>query len=73
MIVVHNMDRMIIKGFTNDFFPNKDMFHMTDKETGNTIKVETSGLKGIYFVKSFEGNKDYQDRFYSLPLRPSEQ
>lgn len=62
MIVLHFLDGKIMKGFTGDFFPNKNLFHITDKETGEIFKIDISQLKGIFFVKSFEGNRNYKER-----------
>ena len=51
-----------MKGITSDFFPNKNNFHIEDKDTGKNIEIDVTKLKGIFFVKSFEGNKDYQEQ-----------
>ena len=47
------------KGTTNDFFPNKSLFRLKLlNEEVEEIKVEE--LKAIYFVKDFQGNKNYK-------------
>lgn len=61
-IVLHYQDGHIIKGSTGDFSPEKPWFHFTKKTTGETIKVDPSGLKGIFFVKNFDGNPTYKER-----------
>ena len=51
-----------MKGETNDFFPNKDFFHLVCKGSGETLEIDLFELKAIYFVKTFEGNPDYNER-----------
>ena len=60
-VVLHMVGGKITKGTTEDFFPNKETFHL--KETGSSAAtlVSFSGLKAIFFVKSFEGNPDYNE------------
>ena len=65
-IVVKFKDGTIIKGYTTDFNPDKDVFniYLVDKDletaTEEKVKVEVSSLKAVFFVKTFIGNKEYQ-------------
>ena len=65
-IVVKYNDGSIVKGFTTDFNPNKDFFHIypveEDFETAKDEKIEIrhENLKAVFFVKTFRGNKEYQ-------------
>ncbi len=65
-IVVKYHDGSIVKGYTTDFNPNKDCFHIylvgEDMETPKEEKIEVklNTIKAVFFVKSFLGNKDYQ-------------
>ncbi|MCC6543106.1 MAG: hypothetical protein IT392_01220 [Nitrospirae bacterium] len=52
----------ILKGIIEDFFPNKDFFHIKEYGTGKTFEIDISKLKGIFFVKTFEGDKKYTER-----------
>ncbi len=61
-IVVHYTDGRLIKGFTNDFFPNKTQFHMTEHPSNEIATIEVADLKVIFFVKEFEGKPGYQER-----------
>lgn len=61
-VVVHYPDGPLLKGVTNDFFPNKDLFHVVDEETGELREVLLTNLKAVFFVKEFEGDSSYQDR-----------
>ena len=61
-VVVHFMDGQIIKGHTYDFFHTRPNFHLRPSlaAAGSPqIVVNVADLKAVFFVKSFEGNKDY--------------
>ena len=55
-VVAHFIDGRLLKGFAVDFFPNKTSFHVEREESGESIEVQISDLKGVFFVKSFAGN-----------------
>lgn len=60
-VVVRFRDGTLLKGYTHDFFPNKEVFHVTKQERGNDPQeVHVSKLKAVFFVKSFEGKKDHR-------------
>ncbi len=64
-IVVHHADGSVSKGFTNDFMPKKDLFHLVpmDAPTGfKPVVIEIQRLKAIFFVKDFKGNRQYRDK-----------
>jgi hypothetical protein len=61
-VVVHFLDGRIVKGVTNDFFPNKPVFHVIQNGNGKADKTDVSQLKAIFFVKSFEGDVNHMDR-----------
>lgn len=65
-IVARFQDGRMLKGYTNDFFPNKELFHLTvvdsPQEGGKPVEVKISSLKAVFFVKDFAGNKDYKDK-----------
>ena len=59
-VVVHFRDGQIVKGYTYDFNPNKETFHVTEAQDPNRVfEVSTSFLKAVFFVKTFEGNKGH--------------
>ena len=62
MVVVHFPGGNVLKGITNNFFPNKDKFHLADKDTGEVQEIQLSGLKAVFFVKGFDGDPAYQER-----------
>ena len=55
-VVAHFADGRILKGWAVDFFPNKTSFHMEREGTSETVEVQVSDLKGVFFVKTFTGN-----------------
>lgn len=61
-IIARYTDGKILKGTTSDLLPNKTIFHLSENDTGVMHKIDIMHLKAIYFVKSFDGNKDYQDK-----------
>jgi len=70
-IVARFEDGKILKGYTHDFSPVKETFHLKsemeeDKDT--LYEVKLADLKAVFFVKSLEGNKDYVEKkmFYEI-------
>ncbi len=64
-IVVRYTDGRIVKGFTVDFMPAKEMFHVTpagSQPGGKAVTVSVKECKALFFVKDFAGNPQYQDR-----------
>jgi len=61
-VVVHTADGTILKGTTADFFPNKETFHLQEVGAGETRNIAVASLKAVYFVKSFAGRPDYQEK-----------
>jgi len=61
-LVVKYKDGRIIKGWSTDFKPNKDIFHLHNvgEDNGETLEIEISSLKAVFFVKDFTGDKNYQ-------------
>lgn len=64
-IVVRFADGRILKGYSQDFFPNKPLFHLVRnlaRGSANRKEIRVSDLKAIFFVKTFAGNPDYKER-----------
>jgi len=64
-VVLHYNDGRILKGFTQNFFPNKPVFHFQPADAGNPaqqIEVKVNDLKGVFFVKDFSGNPGYKEK-----------
>jgi len=60
LVIVHYLDGTIMKGTTQDFFPNRPRFHLIDP-SGKSVEVTCSDLKAAFFVKDLEGNPSRQD------------
>jgi hypothetical protein len=63
-VVVRFSDGKLIKGFTQDFFPNKERFHLipADNPSGGAIEVSMKDLKAIFMVRDFIGHSLYKER-----------
>lgn len=63
-VVARYLNGTLIKGFTQDFSPNKDRFHVTqpDKPAAGTTEVFVSRLKAVFVVRDFQGNPEYHER-----------
>jgi hypothetical protein len=64
-VVVRYGDGKILKGYTHDFLPEKDLFHVIEETAsgeGAVQEVETAALKAVFFVKTLDGNKEYNEK-----------
>ena len=63
-VVVRYADGVMLKGFTQDFLPNKDRFHIhpADKAAGEAKEVLVKELKAVFFVHDFAGDSKYEER-----------
>jgi small nuclear ribonucleoprotein (snRNP)-like protein len=57
-VVVRLKDGTVVKGKTNDFFPNKPQFHLTTVE-GFIDEYHLDELKALFFVKDYDGDSSY--------------
>ena len=63
-VIVRYSCGRLIKGFTEDFFPTKKLFHLTSAHNLSTEPTEVSikDLKAIFMVLDFVGNSLYEER-----------
>lgn len=65
-IVVKFNNGKIIKGYTTNFNLDHDLFHIRPIEEGQEVgkdeqvEVNFNDIKAVFFVKDFQGNKEYQ-------------
>ena len=65
-VVVKFKDGKILKGWTANISPNKEVFYLykhkelREKDKKDIIEVRLSSLRAVFFVKSHKGNKDYK-------------
>ena len=57
-VVVKFKDKSVLKGKTGNFYPDRALFHLL-KLKGDLVEIRLEQLKAIFFVKDFDGNKDY--------------
>jgi len=62
-VVAHEKEGRVLKGMTLDFLPKRPVFHLTiaGVEGDRTSEIAVEALKALFFVKDFEGNKDYHE------------
>lgn len=63
-VVVRFADGRIVKGTTADFFPTKDIFHVSLEEEAdgsNPVEINRMDLKALFFVKDHEGNPEHNE------------
>jgi hypothetical protein len=63
-VVVRYKDGNILKGVTQNFFPNKDRFHLflVDNSSGPPAEILIKDLKAVFIVRDFAGNPEYHER-----------
>jgi len=74
-VVARFKDGRVIKGKTNNFFPNKPSFHIildsgseekVDIRNLKTVEIPIEALKGAFFVKDLEGDRSRKDRYEDI-------
>ncbi len=60
-VVAHLLNGKLVKGTTQDFFPNRPVFHVLPVEGGAPVEVRTKHLKAVFFVKEYSGNQMRRD------------
>jgi hypothetical protein len=63
-VVVRYAIGRVLKGYTQDFFPNKDRFHLfpTNEPGALAVDVFLKDLKAIFLVRDFAGDPRYVER-----------
>jgi hypothetical protein len=61
-VVVKFKDQNVLKGKTNNFFPNKSSFHL-ELVDGERIEIHMEELKALFFVKTYEGDKHHAKNY----------
>ncbi len=72
-VVARFTDGRIIKGMTADFFPTKDLFHVSEATApagAKPVEISTKDLKALFFVKDFAGDPRRVKRNEFDPARP---
>lgn len=63
-IVAKYRSGRIVKGFTHNFFANKERFHLSPPEAplGAPRDITMRDLKAVFFVRDFAGDPAYKER-----------
>ena len=59
-VVAHFNSGKIVKGSTQDFFPNRPLFHLQTVHS-TSLEIRCRDLKALFFVKDLEGNQARRD------------
>ncbi len=60
-VVARFNDGKMVKGTTQDFFPNRPSFHMLPADGSPAIEVRCRQLKALFFVRTFQGDAQRKD------------
>lgn len=60
-VVAHFLDGRLLKGTTQDFFPNRASFHLQPADGSPTAEVRCKTLKALFFVKEYAGDAKRRD------------
>jgi hypothetical protein len=64
-IIARYRDGRTLKGTSQNFFPNKPVFHVNRQGgtgPGDVVEVNIEQLKAVFFVKDFLGNAKHVER-----------
>jgi hypothetical protein len=62
LVVARYADGRMLKGVTQDFSPNRGMFHIHQVgDDSNAVELRFKQLKALFFVSSLDGDPDRQD------------
>jgi hypothetical protein len=60
-VIARMNDGRVLRGATQDFFPNRPLFHLIPADGGATIELRTKEMKGLFFVRDFVGDHSRKD------------
>jgi hypothetical protein len=64
-VVARFADGRMVKGMTADFFPAKDLFHVSVANApagAQPVEIRAMELKALFFVRDFEGDPDHDEQ-----------
>jgi len=73
-VIARFVDGRMVKGTTADFFPNKDLFHVSIATTPTgtqTVEINMKDLKALFFVKDLSGGSQHVERNEFDPIHPT--
>lgn len=57
-VVIRYLNGNVLKGTTQDFYPNRPRFHLLPADGGTPAEIRAADLKAVFFVKTFEGDRE---------------
>ena len=68
-VVVRYKNGTVAKGTTSDFAPNRTTFTLSREPpaAGGPATISFDELKAVFFVHSFEGNREYREQKLRIP------
>lgn len=61
-VVIRFKDGTVLKGKTNNFFPNKNSFHLQQLNS-DLVEIQIEQLKAVFFVRDFDGDKSHVNAY----------
>jgi small nuclear ribonucleoprotein (snRNP)-like protein len=61
-VILRLSDGGVLKGYLNGFSPRADEVEFVDAVTSETHRVDVAKMKAIFFVRSFEGDRQYREK-----------
>jgi len=64
-VIARYVNGKVVKGYTHDFFPNKDIFRISpsiNEPLKEGTKIQMLDLKALFFVRSFAGDSSYNEQ-----------
>jgi hypothetical protein len=62
LVAVRSLDKVLIKGWTFDFRPNRDFFHVEEEGGAAPVRVPIEHLKAVFFIKTLGRDPRCVDR-----------
>jgi hypothetical protein len=72
-VVARFADGRVVKGMTANFFPNKEIFHVSVEAAPDgeqPLEINTNDLKALFFVKDFKGDPQHKEGNEFDPSHP---
>jgi hypothetical protein len=52
----------VLKGYVKDFTADSDMVFLDEAESGMNHIIPINELKALFFIRTFEGDRDYREK-----------
>jgi hypothetical protein len=52
LVAVRYQDKRLLKGWTHDFMPNRDYFHLRQGDEAGATRIRLGGMKAVFFLKT---------------------